>query len=76
MNKYKNIAVIILMSVTIFGLSFWGFGKEVDEFCEQLEKSKSGPLHSIGDGVHYHTVEADTETVLDEIGKALEMYAI
>ena len=34
MNKYKNIAIMILMSVTIFGLSFWNFGKEQDTFSE------------------------------------------
>ncbi len=50
--------------------------KEVEEFCGQLEKSKSGPLNVIGSGVHYHTVEAENEQILDEIGKALELYAI
>jgi transcriptional regulator of NAD metabolism len=50
--------------------------KDVEEFCTQLEKSKSGPLNVIGSGVHYHTVEAQNEEILDEIGKALELYAI
>lgn len=50
--------------------------KEVDEFCERLEKSKSGPLNIIGSGVHYHTVEAASEQILDEIGRKLQMYAI
>ena len=50
--------------------------KEVEEFCLQLEKSKSGPLNIIGLGIHYHTVEAENEEILDEIGKALELYAI
>ena len=50
--------------------------KEVSEFCEKLEKSKSGPLNIIGCGVHYHTVEAENEAVLDEIAKALELYVI
>ena len=34
MNQLKNIATIVLMSVTIFGLSFWGWGKEADDFSE------------------------------------------
>ena len=34
MNKFKNIATIVLMSITIFGLSFWGWGKENDDFSE------------------------------------------
>lgn len=45
--------------------------KEVEEFCNLLANSKSGPLNIIGGGIHYHTVEADTEDVLDEIEKAL-----
>lgn len=45
--------------------------KEVEEFCKLLEQSKSGPLNVIGGGVHYHTVEAPTEAVLDEIEQAL-----
>lgn len=50
--------------------------KEVEEFCALLEKSKSGPLNIIGGGVHYHTVEAETEAILDRIGKSLDLYAI
>ena len=50
--------------------------KDVDSFCTQLESSKSGPLNSIGCGVHYHTVEAENEEILEEIGKALELYVI
>ena len=45
--------------------------KEVEEFCMLLEKSRSGPLNAIGGGVHYHTVEAPSEAVLDEIEQAL-----
>ncbi len=50
--------------------------KEVDEFCNRLEMSKSGPLNIIGSGIHYHTVEAASEEILDEIGRKLQMYAI
>jgi transcriptional regulator of NAD metabolism len=50
--------------------------KEVDEFCKRLGMSKSGPLNIIGSGIHYHTVEAASEEILDEIGKKLQMYAI
>ena len=45
--------------------------KEVEEFCRLLANSRSGPLNIIGGGVHYHTVEAETEEALDKIGKAL-----
>lgn len=50
--------------------------KEVDEFCKRLGMSKSGPLNIIGSGIHYHTVEAASEEILDEIGRKLQMYAI
>ena len=50
--------------------------KEVSEFCEKLEKSKSGPLNIIGCGTHYHTIEAENEKILDEIAKSLDMYVI
>ena len=50
--------------------------KEVAEFCERLEKSKSGPLNILGSGIHYHTVEAVNEEILDEIERKLQMYAI
>ena len=45
--------------------------KEVEDFCKLLEKSRSGPLNVMCDGVHYHTVEADSEEILEKIGKAL-----
>lgn len=50
--------------------------QEVDEFCALLEKSKSGPLNIVGCGVHYHTVEAASEEILDRIEKALKLYLI
>ena len=50
--------------------------REVEEFCNQLEQSKSGPLNTIGCGVHYHTVEAANEKILDEIAENLDLYAI
>ena len=50
--------------------------KEVKEFCNLLEKSKSGPLNIIGGGIHYHTIEAASEEILDEIGEKLRLYVI
>ena len=50
--------------------------KEVEEFCLQLEKSKSGPLNMMSLGVHYHTIEAENEEILEEIAKSIEMYVI
>ena len=50
--------------------------KEVEEFCALLDKSKSGPLNIIGGGIHYHTIEAASEEILDEIEERLRLYAI
>lgn len=50
--------------------------KEVEEFCRRMEMSRSGPLNVIGCGVHYHTVEAENEEILDEIERALRLYVI
>ncbi len=38
--------------------------KDVERFCQRLEQSSSGPLFPISAGVHLHTVEAPSETVL------------
>lgn len=34
MNQYKNIAVIVVMAITLFGLSFWCWGKGNTAFSE------------------------------------------
>lgn len=45
---------------------------DVDEFVERIENSKSRPLKVLTDGEHWHTVEADSEKVLNKIEKSLE----
>lgn len=50
--------------------------KEVEEFCKKLEMSRSGPLNTLSEGVHYHTIEAEKEEILDEIGERLSLYVI
>lgn len=44
---------------------------DVDEFVERIEHSKSRPLKVLTDGEHWHTVEADSEKILDKIEEAL-----
>lgn len=44
----------------------------VKQFIEGVRSGKSTELMNITGGYHYHTVRADNEGVLDEIGKALE----
>ena len=44
----------------------------VKQFIEGVRTGKSTELMVITGGYHYHTIRADSETVLDEIGKALD----
>ena len=45
---------------------------DVDEFIGRIENSKSRPLKVLTEGEHWHTVEADSEKVLDKIGEKLK----
>lgn len=44
----------------------------VKQFIEGVRSGKSTELMNITGGYHYHTVRADSEEILDKIGKALE----
>ena len=46
--------------------------QEVEEFVRKLETKKTVPLKELTDGLHFHTVEADSEEILDQIGAALQ----
>lgn len=43
----------------------------VKQFLEGVRTGKSSELMNITGGYHYHTVRADSEEILDKIGKAL-----
>lgn len=45
--------------------------KQVQDFVEEICSGKSSPLKNITSNYHYHTVEADSEEVLDLIGEEL-----
>lgn len=45
--------------------------KQVQDFIEEIRSGKSSPLKNITSNYHYHNVEADSEEVLDLIGKEL-----
>lgn len=45
--------------------------QDVAAFMERLRDCRTKPLCTLTDGVHYHTVEAESEAVLDSIEKAL-----
>lgn len=47
--------------------------RHVQEFMEEIRTGKSKPLKNLSSGgIHYHTVEADSENTLDLIEKKLE----
>lgn len=46
--------------------------RHAEELYRSLASGASKPLMSVTDGYHYHTVTADTEKQLDEIGSALK----
>lgn len=46
--------------------------RDADEFVNKVEHYKTRPLNALTDGVHYHTIEADSEEILDEIENALK----
>lgn len=48
--------------------------KEVQEFIDSINSGNSSPLLTITCGDHYHTVQADSEKLLDEIGEELERH--
>ena len=41
--------------------------RDVAEFCDRLKHSNAKPLNIIAGGTHYHTVEARSEVMLDNI---------
>ncbi len=45
--------------------------KDVRDFVRKLRESKSGPLKNTTSNFHYHTVEANDESTLDEVEHAL-----
>ena len=46
--------------------------RDVELFCDRLQHSSSGPLFPISAGVHLHTVEAESEEILEQIEGTLQ----
>ncbi|WP_088102641.1 transcription repressor NadR [Halalkalibacter urbisdiaboli] len=45
--------------------------KDVEQFCQNLSKTKASLLSDLTEGVHLHTIEANSEKQLDEVEQAL-----
>ncbi len=46
--------------------------RDVDNFIKKVKESNSVPLKKLGADIHMHTVEAENDTVLDEIEQVLK----
>ena len=46
--------------------------RQVAAFMEELKSGKCSPLKKITEDTHFHTVEADSEEILDEVEKDLK----
>lgn len=45
---------------------------DAEAFVKKVEKYKTKPLNNLTHGIHFHTVEADSEEILDRIGEELK----
>lgn len=45
---------------------------DADSFLKQVRENRTKPLNELTEGVHYHTVEADSAEQLERIEKALD----
>ncbi|MGN0664048.1 MAG: transcription repressor NadR [Negativibacillus sp.] len=45
--------------------------QDAANFVEQLRSCKTKPLNVLTNGIHYHTIEADSEQILDAVTEAL-----
>jgi transcriptional regulator of NAD metabolism len=48
--------------------------RDVDAFVQKVETSNAVPLKTLCGDIHSHTVEADCETILDEIERQLDLH--
>ncbi len=53
-----------------------GSRRKVAEFMDDIRNGKSSPLMKITSNYHYHTVEAESEEILDEIEQMLDKKGI
>ncbi|MBO5209407.1 MAG: transcription repressor NadR [Lachnospiraceae bacterium] len=45
---------------------------DVQSFVRKVEGNKTKPLNELTEGVHFHTIEAEREEILDEVEKQLK----
>lgn len=80
-----ELTTIVTMGGTVVNVFVWHkvYGKveanlnifserSIAQFMDGIKSGKSKELMHITEGYHYHTVRADSEQVLDEIGRVLD----
>ena len=45
---------------------------DVEAFVRKVEENKTRPLNELTEGVHFHTIEAENEMILDKAWKSLK----
>lgn len=70
-GSIKDVFVVHKVYGTIRGDLGISSRRQVNVFLEQLKNGQSSPLKNITKDTHYHTVEAESEEILDEIEKEL-----
>lgn len=50
--------------------------RDVKEFLNQIQQGKSQPLNNLTQGIHYHTITARSQDILDEVKKSLDKMGI
>lgn len=71
-GSIKDVFVIHKVYGTIRGDLGISSRRQVNAFLNQLETGQSSPLKKITKDAHFHTVEADSAEILDEIERELE----
>lgn len=50
--------------------------REVKDFFEQIQQGKSEPLNNLTNGIHYHTITASSQEILDDVKNNLDKIGI
>ncbi|MGF7184205.1 hypothetical protein GGQ84_000285 [Desulfitispora alkaliphila] len=50
--------------------------KDIEDFLESIKQSDAKPLSALTDGVHLHTVEAESDAIIKDIKNALKKKGI
>ena len=75
-GKVRNVIVDHPVYGEITGELMISKPSEVERFLEKLEQTEAEPLSAVTHGMHYHSVEADSEELLDQIEEGLRQIGV